>query len=139
LFLTLDGGPGAGSRSLAWTDLSARVAPVEFSAPEVRRVRNSAEFARRLRLVETGPVFRVPRVDFIRNEVVMFAVGPRSSAGYSLTVRSVRAVHGSTVVTVDEHSPALGSTAAARLTFPFILIAVPRSNGQLTVDWPQRP
>jgi hypothetical protein len=138
LYAVLSRGSGR-PRSVAWQDLSAQVAPVELGAIEQRRFRKATEFARYLRLVETGPSFTIPRVDFTRNEVVMFGVGPRSSAGYSLAVRRVSVADGATVVTVDERSPRLGSHPAPRLTFPFVLIALPRSAGPLSVDWPQRP
>ena len=139
LYAVLGRGGHSRTRSVAWQDLSAQVAPVELGGAEQRRFRKATDFARYLRLVETGPSFTIPHVDFTRNEVVIFGVGPRSSAGYSLAVRLVSVVDGATVVTVDERSPRLGSHPAPGLTFPFILIAVPRSAGPLSVDWPQRP
>jgi hypothetical protein len=130
---------GGSPQELAWTDLTARVGPVEFGGSEQHVFRKQTELARFLDLVETGPVVRVPRVDFTRDEVLLFAVGPRSSTAYALAVRGVRAEGGKTVVTVDERTPSLGSKAPAGLTFPFVLVAFPRSDRSVSVKWPQRP
>jgi hypothetical protein len=130
---------GGSAQTLAWTDLTAKVGPVEFGGSQQHLFRKQVDLARYLSLAETGATIRIPQVDFTREEVALFAVGPRSSAGYSLAVRSVRAEGGTTVVTIDERSPALGSSAPARLTFPFVLIAFARSDRPLRVDWPQRP
>lgn len=137
--LTVSRLTGGSSQTLAWKDLTAGVGPVEFGGSQQRLFRKQTELARFLSLVETGPAIRIPPVDFTRDDAVLFAVGPRSSAGYSLIVRSVRAEGGKTVVTIDERTPTPGSSAPARLTYPFVLIAVPRSDRALRVHWPQRP
>ena len=65
--------------------------------------------------------------------------GPRSSTGYELRVLSVRERGGRLVVTVHERTPALGERVTPRVTHPFLLLSVPRSEKSLLLKWPGRP
>jgi len=126
-------------RLLGWQNLTPTVGAVEFSRPERHRFRKQRDFANFLRHVETGLRLRIPRVDFRRDEALLFAVGPRSSHGYSVRVREVRVEGGRLVVLVEEQSPQLGSPARPGLTYPFALITVPRSDLPVAFEWPQEP
>jgi hypothetical protein len=69
---------------------------------------------------------RVPPVDFTRRQLLLVSPGPRSSSGYRLEIVRVSR-HGSRIdVAVREHTPALGERVAARVTFPYRLLNLPR-------------
>ncbi len=126
-------------RSVPWKNITASVGPVVFAGFEQHRFRKSRDFRRFIRSHETERLSPVPFVDFSRDEVELLAVGPRSSTGYSLSVRQVYESAGQIVVVVDEHAPGLGSRTRATLAFPFVAISLPRSDEPVVVDWPQHP
>jgi hypothetical protein len=130
---------GASTRPLRWQSLAGAVGPVEFGGPEEHRFRSARDFANFLRHVETGSHFRIPRVDFGSREVVIFAVGPRSSSSDSLTVQGVVTDGTRIVLTVDERTPSLHDRGRPQLTFPFVMVVLPRSADPVSVDWRQEP
>jgi hypothetical protein len=81
----------------------------------------------------------LPPIDFSRREVYLVAAGPRSSTGYDLRIVSVRDEGDRIVVTVHERTPSLGDPVRARVTYPFRLIAFPRSDKPVKLKWPGRP
>jgi hypothetical protein len=86
-----------------------------------------------------GRRLHVPRIDFSRREVILIAAGPRSSTGYELRILGVRENGDRIVVTVRERTPTLGERVLARVTYPFRLISVPRSDDHLRLKWLGRP
>jgi PrcB C-terminal len=98
-----------------------------------------AEFVKYLRNVMFGRAIRVPVVDWAHREAILVASGPRSSTGYSLHVVSLRARGGRLALTVRERTPSLGEPVAARVTYPFVLITVPRTSKTLLLHFRGRP
>ena len=64
--------------------------------------------------------------------------GPRSSTGYSLRVVSATEKGGTIDVLVRERTPSLGEVVAPRLTFPLLLITLPRSGKHVHVRYADR-
>ena len=81
----------------------------------------------------------VPAIDWSRREAILIATGPRSSTGYALRVVSVQLRGARLVVTVKERSPALGEPVVARVTYPYRLITVPRTDKKLLLHIEGRP
>jgi hypothetical protein len=129
---------GVRDRSVQWTQVRVGGGPFEFATTEERRFLKQHDLARYLRSHLVGRTLRVPSFDFSRFVVEMFTVGPRSSAGYSLSVPRVYDRSGRIVVAVEEHAPVLGSSAPAKVTFPFVLVRLPRGE-PVVVDWRQHP
>jgi hypothetical protein len=77
---------------------------------------------------------RVPRVDFTRRQLLLVSPGPRSSSGYRVEVVRVRAGEGRIDVAVREQAPVLGERVAARVTYPYRLLSLPRG-ADVYVDW----
>jgi hypothetical protein len=78
-----------------------------------------------------------PRLDFRRNEAVLVTVGPRSSSGYSLHV--VRAEeNGSLHILVREQTPGLSDKVVPRVTFPYLLLVLPKSSKHVSVKYAGR-
>jgi hypothetical protein len=86
-----------------------------------------------------GRRIRLPAIDFAREEAYLVAAGPRSSTGYELLVVRVRGEGGRIVVTVRERTPELGDPVEARVTYPFRLLALPRSGKPVKLQWLGRP
>jgi hypothetical protein len=98
-----------------------------------------AELARYLRHTVPGGDVRLPPVDWARREAILVASGPRSSTGYSLHVVSLFARGARLALTVKERTPSLGQPVAAKVTYPFVLITVPRTNKSLLLHFQGRP
>ncbi|MGZ8708362.1 MAG: protease complex subunit PrcB family protein [Gaiellaceae bacterium] len=86
-----------------------------------------------------GRPILLPNIDFARREIYLVAAGPRSSTGYELQVVRVRDEGDHIVVVVHERTPTLGDPVQARATYPFRLIALPRSDKPVKLAWPGRP
>jgi hypothetical protein len=86
-----------------------------------------------------GRRIHLPRIDFSRREAILVAAGPRSSTGYELRVLDVRDAGDRIIVRVRERTPSLGQPVEARVTYPFRLLTVPRSDKRLRLKWLGRP
>jgi PrcB C-terminal len=113
-------------RPLPWRDLSAHVAPLRFAHGTTRLLPGPKTFALYLR--EHGYRRRAPKIDFDRRDVILVAVGPRSTTGYDLQVVSVVELRRRVEITLRERTPALGEPVAVRTTYPFRLITIPKSD-----------
>jgi hypothetical protein len=132
---------GCGGRGtpVPYDDISARLHGYE--PPRLARevFKNRAEFARYLRHTVPAGNVRVPSVDWARRQAILVAAGPRSSTGYSLHVVSLYARGRRLALTVKERTPTLGESVAARVTYPFVLITVPRTSKSLLLHFKGRP
>jgi PrcB C-terminal len=135
----LAAGCGSGGDRVAYDDVSAQLRPAEFTR-QVRQIfRSRDELREYLERSMPGRRLHLPRIDFSRREVILVATGPRSSTGYELRILGVRGAGDRIVVTVRERTPSLGEPVAARVTYPFRLISVPRSDKHLRLKWLGRP
>ena len=124
---------------MPYENVSAQLRPAEFTR-QVRQIfRSQAELREYLERAMPGRRIHLPQIDFTRREAILVAAGPRSSTGYELRVVSVRE-HGSRlVVTVHERTPSLRDRVVPKVTYPFLLLTVPRSEKSLLLKWPGRP
>ena len=86
-----------------------------------------------------GRTIRLPNIDFGHREIYLVAAGPRSSTGYELQVLRVQDVGDHIDVVIHERTPSLADAVQARVTYPFRLIALPRSSKPVKLKWPGRP
>jgi hypothetical protein len=129
----------SGARPLAWRDVSAQLGPAAFPRP-AGRVFGSGEALRRFMIAAMpGRAPRSPAIDFRRREAVLLATGPRSSTGYAVEVESVREERGRIVIHAHERTPSLGDPVAARVTYPYRLITLPRRDKPVDIIWKGRP
>jgi PrcB C-terminal len=132
-------GCGGSSRPVAYDDVSAQLRPAEFTR-QIRQIfRSRAELLDYLEHAMPGRALHLPPIDFSRREAVLVAAGPRSSTGYTLRVLGVRESGDRLVVTVRERTPSLGDGVTAKVTYPFKLLTVPRSERHLRLKWLGRP
>jgi hypothetical protein len=132
-------GCGGSSRTVAYSDLTSQVGPLQFTRilRDVYRTRSSLLGV--LERMNPGRSVRLPPIDFARSEVYLVAAGPRSSTGYDLRIVRVHDVGDRVVVVVRERTPSLGEAVEARVTYPFRLIALPRTSEPVTLKWLGRP
>ena len=131
-------GCGGHTRPLAYSDLTAKIGPLEFTHLTVDVSRSRAELVGVLERNNPGRRIHLPPVDYSRQETFLVAVGPRSSTGYALEVVRVEEKGGHAVVVVHERTPSLGDAVQARVTYPFRLIALD-SRKPVHLKWPGRP
>jgi PrcB C-terminal len=86
-----------------------------------------------------GREIKLPPIDFAHREAYLVAAGPRSSTGYRLDIVRVVDSGSRIVVTVHERTPSLGDPVKARVTYPYRLITLPRSDKAVKLKWPGRP
>jgi hypothetical protein len=117
-----------------WTNLATKVGPARWAAPTISVARDPTKLANlfQVALLPTRP--RPPSVDFSRNEVVLITVGPRSSTGYSLHVVRVTQ-SGNLDIRVREETPTLHDRVVPRVTFPYLLLVVPKSHKHVSVKY----
>jgi hypothetical protein len=124
---------------VVYENVSAQLRPAEFTR-QIRQIfRSRSELMDYLEHAMPGRRLHVPSIDFSRREAILVAAGPRSSTGYELRVLSVRETGDRIVVTVHERTPSLGEKVTPEVTYPFLLLSVPRSDKRLLLKWPGRP
>jgi hypothetical protein len=139
LSLLLLAGCGSTPRDVPYVDLTRQAGPLEFTRITRDVFRNRAALLDVLERNNPGRTIRLPNVDFERREIYLVAAGPRSSSGYELRIVRVEDVGDHIVVVVHERTPSLGDAVQARVTYPFRLIALPRSSKPVKLKWPGRP
>ena len=132
-------GCGGTPRDVPYIDLTRQAGPLEFTRITRDVFRSRAALFDVLERNNPGRPIRLPKIDFSRREVYLVAAGPRSSTGYELKVVRVRDEGDHIVVVVHERTPSLGDSVRARVTYPFVLISLPRSNEPVKLKWPGRP
>jgi hypothetical protein len=139
LSLLLLAGCGSTPRDVPYVDLTRQAGPLEFTRITRDVFRNRAALLDVLERNNPGRTIRLPNVDFERREIYLVAAGPRSSSGYELRIVRVEDLGDHIVVVVHERTPSLGDAVQARVTYPFRLIALPRSSKPVKLKWPGRP
>jgi len=139
LSLLLLAGCGSTPRDVPYVDLTRQAGPLEFTRITRDVFRNRAALLDVLERNNPGRTIRLPNVDFERREIYLVAAGPRSSSGYELRIVRVQDLGEHIVVVVHERTPSLADAVQARVTYPFRLIARPRSSKPVKLKWPGRP
>lgn len=127
------------SHALAYENLSGKLRSPEFPRSIRAIFRSRTELEKYLAHAMPGRAPMLPPIDFAHREAILIASGPRSSTGYALRVVSVRDYGDHITVIVAERTPKLGERVAARVTYPFLLLTVPRSDKRLSAHYLGRP
>jgi PrcB C-terminal len=126
-------------RPVAWRDLTPRLGRVEFTRKVTGTYRSRAALAKLLDATMPGRAPKPPPLDWLRDEVVVIALGPRSSTGYALRVRRVVEHRREVVVDAYEQTPSLGDPVVPRVTYPYRMLAIPRTGKPVSVKLRGRP
>jgi hypothetical protein len=127
------------ARPVPYADLTQEAGPLEFTRIKRQLFRDRQSLIDFLEEMNPGRPIRLPPIDFTRQEVYLVAAGPRSSTGYDLRIVRVQDEGDRVVVVVHERTPSLGDPVEARVTYPYRLIALPRSDKPVKLKWPGRP
>lgn len=118
-----------------WIDLSRDLRGIELPDPALRTFKvPKAIHDFQLESMPGVPPRRIP-IDWRRDELVLVAPGPRSSTGYGVRILSVTERRNRIDVVAAETSPRLGERVAARVTYPFRLLELPRSGKRVSIIW----
>jgi hypothetical protein len=127
------------TRPVATRDLAPQLGRVEFTRKVTAVYRSRAAFARLLSATMPGRAPKPPPLDWNRNQVVVIALGPRSSTGYSLRIQRVVERRRAIDVYAREQTPSLGEPVTARVTYPYRALAMRRSDKPVHVMLQGRP
>jgi hypothetical protein len=133
------GGCGGESRPVPFADLTRSVGQLEFTRITRDHFESREALLKVLERHNPRRGIDLPAIDFSRRSVYLVAAGPRSSTGYELRIVAVRDEGDHVVVVVREETPALGDPVAARVTYPFRLISLPRTDEPVKLKWLGRP
>lgn len=122
-----------------WRDLTPRLGPVEFTRRVTAVYHSRGAFARLLQATMPGRAPQPPPVDWAHDQVVVIALGPRSSTGYSLRILRVVERRRGIDVYARERTPSLGEPVTARVTYPYRAIAMRSSTKPVYVKLQGRP
>jgi PrcB C-terminal len=122
---------------VAWTELSHRVGPARWARPTISVVHDSEKLRKLFEVALLPPRPKSPRIDFADHDAVVITVGPRSSTGYSLrVVRVTRS--GNLDILVRERTPRLGEKVTPAITYPYLLLVVPKLDKHVSVHYAGR-
>ena len=86
-----------------------------------------------------GRAPRPPHLNWERDQVVVIALGPRSSTGYSLRIRQIVERRRGIYVYAREQTPSLGQPLTARVTYPYRVLTMHGSAKPVYVKLQGRP
>lgn len=124
-------------RGLPWLDLTNVVGPLVFPRATTRALPGPKTFALYLRIHKAKR--RVPPPDFKHGIVLVIAVGPRSSTGFSLQVLRVTEQRSRVIVKLKENAPTLRRPGKTRLIYPYRMITFPKTHKPTFVTIQGRP
>jgi hypothetical protein len=130
--------PGrGGARPVPYVDLTARLGEITFVRPVISIIRKQGKLDEILQEQMPG-TGAAPRVDYRSRQAVLVALGPRSSTGYSLGIVRVTEDRRRVLVLVREHAPSLGARVEPRITYPYRLITLERTDKRVNVHFAGR-
>jgi hypothetical protein len=113
-----------GERPVAWTDLTPKLGTIEFTRRVTGVYHSRAAFVRLLDATMPGRVPKLPPQNWDRDQVVVIALGPRSSTGYSLRILRVVERNRGIYVYARERTPSLGEPVTPRVTYPYRVLSM---------------
>ena len=129
----------AGSKQLAWNDVTARMGPVLWPKSVTRSFWKRRQVVRYLaRTFPEGPP-KVPPFDFAHRRLILVVAGPRSSTGYGVRIVRITERRSTIDVLAREITPSLAERTAPQLTSPYRLITIPATSKRVYVQWQGRP
>jgi PrcB C-terminal len=139
LIAALATGCGAESRRVAFTDVTKEAGALEFTRITRGHYRAPAALLDVISRNNPGRPPVLPPIDFSRESAYLVAAGPRSSSGYELQIVSVQDEGDEIKVVVRERTPSLSDHVIPGVTYPFRLLALPRTDDPVKLKWLGRP
>jgi len=114
----------SGERPVAWTDLTPKLGTIEFTRRVNGVYHSRSSFLRLLDATMPGRAPKLPPHNWERDQVVVIALGPRSSTGYSLRILRVVERRRGIYVYARERTPSLGEPVTPRVTYPYRVLSM---------------
>ena len=114
-----------GQKAVHWVDVTHRMRAIEFTRRVQGVYHSRAAFERLLEATMPGRAPEPPPHDWAHDQIVVIALGPRSSTGYSLRILSVVERRRGIYVEAREETPSLGEPVTARVTYVYRLLSMP--------------
>jgi protease stability complex PrcB-like protein len=124
---------------VAWADLTPQLGPIEFTRKVTAVYHSRAPFVRLLEATMPGRAPKPPPHNWDRDQVVVIALGPRSSTGYSLRILRVVERRRGIYVYAREETPLLGDLVKPRITYPYRVLSMHGSAKPVYVKLEGRP
>ena len=128
-----------GGRAVDWVDVTHRTGTIQFTRRVQGVYHSRAAFERLLEATMPGRAPKPPPHDWAHDQIVVIALGPRSSTGYSLRILHVAERRRGIDVYAREQTPSLGDPVTARITYPYRALAIRRSGKRVSVKLQGRP
>jgi hypothetical protein len=109
---------------VVWQDLTPRLGKVEFTRRVTAVYHSRPPFERLLEATMPGRAPKIPPHNWDRDQVVVIALGPRSSTGYSLQILRVVERRRGIYVYARERTPSLGEPVTAGVTYPYRVLSM---------------
>jgi len=113
-----------GEHPVRWADLTSRMGTVEFTRRVIGVYHSRGAFERLLEATMPGRAPKLPPNDWAHDQVVVIALGPRSSTGYTLRILSVVERRRGIYIDAREETPSLGQSVRARVTYVYRLLSM---------------
>ena len=114
-----------GKRPVHWVDVTHRTGTIEFTRRVQGVYHSRAAFERLLESTMPGRAPKPPPHDWAHDQIVVIALGPRSSTGYSLRIVHVIERRRGIYIDAREETPSLGEPVTARVTYVYRLLSMP--------------
>ena len=114
-----------GKRRVHWVDVTHRTGTIEFTRRVQGVYHSRAAFERLLESTMPGRAPKPPPHDWAHDQIVVIALGPRSSTGYSLRIVRVTERRRGIYIDAREETPSLGEPVTARVTYVYRLLSMP--------------
>ena len=128
-----------GTRPYAWRDLTGKMARIEFTRKLTAVYHSRKRFVKLLDATMPGRAPAPAPNDWNLDQVVVIALGPRSSTGYELRILRVVERHRGIYVYAREQTPSLGEPVTARVTYPYRVLSMHGSAKPVYVKLKGRP
>ncbi|MDQ2909531.1 MAG: protease complex subunit PrcB family protein [Actinomycetota bacterium] len=127
------------TKPVVWSDLTPQLGTIEFTRKVTAVYHSRRPFVKLLEATMPGRAPEPPPHNWERDQVVVIALGPRSSAGYSLRILRVVERRRGIYVYAREETPALGDPVKARVTYPYRVLSMHGSAKPVYVKLEGRP
>jgi hypothetical protein len=127
-----------GDKTADWNDLTGLVGQLRFLRAETHVFDTEGELSRFLSGAG-GRNHQAVSWPEAESRFLLTTVGPRSSTGYELHVERVTDQRGRVLVSLKELTPQANDEVEARVTHPFLLLALPAGEKPVKVELAGRP
>jgi hypothetical protein len=128
-----------GERPYAWQDITSKMGRIEFTRKVTAVYHSRKPFVNLLEATMPGRAPQPPPHNWDRDQVVVIALGPRSSTGYVLRILRVVERRRGIYVYARERTPTLGEPVTAHVTYPYRVLSMHGSAKPVYVKLEGRP